>query len=176
MHRVTWVQENAALVTAGGVIVGVLLGTALGWVGTWWQSRLAWKRDQAKELNAVAAELLATTLRAWNARNRIAVAVISWVNSERNQNREIMAQADAERMEAFAELREPSVLTAWNLARIQILSPAVGVKARALVEVSDRVVTVEKSLELQAARDSALADFLAAVSAELGVKPAAAAG
>ncbi len=51
-----------------------------------------------------------------------------------------------------------------------------GVKARALVEASDRVVTVEKSLELQAARDSALADFLAAVSAELGVKPAAAAG
>ena len=94
---------------------------------------------------------------------------------ERNQNREIMAQADAERMEAFAELREPSVLTAWNLARIRILSPAVGVKARALVEASDRVVTVERSLELQAARDSALADFLAAVSAELGVKPAAAA-
>jgi uncharacterized membrane protein len=114
-------------------------------------------------------------LRAWNARNRIAVAVISWVNSERNQNREIMAQADAERMEAFAELREPSVLTARNLARIQILSPAVGVKAHTLVEASDRVVTVEKSLEVQAARDSALADFLAAVSAELGVKPAAAA-
>jgi hypothetical protein len=49
---------------------------------------------------------------------------VSWANAERNQNLTVMAQAYEERLEAFAELREPSVLTAWNLARIQILRPA----------------------------------------------------
>ena len=166
----TVVQDWAPLFTAGGVIVGV----ALGWVGTWWQSRLNWTRDQNKELNAVASELLASTLRAWNARNWIARAVLSAHNARANQNHPFVAQFEAELAEAYAELREPVVLTAWNLARIQILRPSLSDDARALVEASDRPVSVEKSLELLAARNTALAGFLTAVSAELGVKRKAA--
>ena len=41
-----------------------------------------------------------------------------------------MAQLLAERMEGVAELREPSVLTTWNLARIQILRPARAAESR----------------------------------------------
>jgi hypothetical protein len=40
----------------------VIVGVALGWVGTWWQSRLNWKQTRPRNSTPVAAELLAT----WN--------------------------------------------------------------------------------------------------------------
>jgi len=55
----------------------------LGWVGTWWQSRLIWKRDQNKELNAVA-------------------------NAEATQNHELVAQLQAERIEGFPSCANPA--------------------------------------------------------------------
>lgn len=144
-------------------LTGVVVGAGLGWFVSVTQTRSNRKVDRRKEIETVSTALLENAIRSWNAISRAAWSEVGVQDArERGLPVEELRKQSAD---AFAELREPAMLTALYQARLTILCSALADAADTLMRSSDRAIGSARDLEAgEKAHKEARAAFAAAVA------------